>query len=97
MHVGFLPGGVGTDGGFCKLLHSSFLMGSEMNLGHHALPEEANNKPKVVRRRLRGKSSHVGGVDRETSPPPKRRKSLSLPGHLGGYQESSYFPRVGVG
>ena len=66
-------------------------------LGHHSRPEEVNDGPKVVRRRLRHKTPGHLVVGRGSSPPPKRRKWLSLPGPSRGYQESSYFPRVGEG
>ena len=69
----------------------------QREVGNHSLPEEVNDEPRVKRRRIRGKTPIHDVFGRGASPPPKRRKWLSLPGPQGGYQESSYFPRVGVG
>ena len=78
-------------------VHSKFFHGGLVGEGHHSLPEEVNDKPKVVRRRLRGKTPILNLVGREASPPPKQRKWLILPGPSRGSQENSHFPRVGVG
>ena len=54
------------------------------DMGHHSLPEEVNDEPRVMRRRIRGKTPLHVVVGRGASPPPKRRKWLSLPGPVGG-------------
>ena len=66
-------------------------------MGHHSLSEEVNDGPKVVRRRIRGKTPRHEVLGEVASPPPTRRKWLSLPGPSRGYQDNSHFPRVGVG
>ena len=66
-------------------------------VGDLLLPGGVDDAPRVVRMRLTGKMPPVHMRVREASPPPKRRKRLSLPGPSVGCQENSYFPRVGVG
>ena len=78
-------------------VHLQFNQGSVGQVGHHSRPEEVNDRPMGVRRRLTSKTPMHQVGDREASPPPKRRKWLPLPGPSRGCQESSYFPRIGVG
>ena len=68
-----------------------------LEAGDLPLSGGVEDTPRVIRRSLSRKTPpHELGI-REASPPPKRRKWLSLPGPFMGNQESSYFPRVGVG
>ena len=89
--------GIGNNSISFEVIHARIGHCGVGDVGHHSLPEEVNDGPKVVRRRIRGVTPVHEVVGREASPPPKRRKWLSLPGPLRGFQESSYFPRVGVG
>ena len=93
----FSPWDLGTGEGLGLLSHTLTVQCSGADEGHHSLPEEVNDRPKEVRRRLRGKTP-IHQVDgREASPPPKRRKWPILPGPSRGSQEDGRFPRVGVG
>ena len=91
------PWDLGTCGGFGQLSHILTIQNGGADEGHHSLPEEVNDRPKEVRRRFRGKTPVHQVVGVEVGPPTKRKKRLSLPGPCWGCQESSYFPRVGVG
>ena len=85
---------MGSPSGFGRAMHLPVM---HREVGHLSLPEEVKDEPRSVRRRIRCKMPLHAVVGRGASPPPKRRKWLSLPGPVEGYQESSYFPRVGVG
>ena len=80
-----------------RLCHNLSVQGGGVGEGHHSPPEEVKDRPKKVRRRLRGKTPihQVGGS--LASRPPKRRKWLFLPGPARGDQEGSCFPRIGLG
>ena len=90
----FPPWELGSGEGLGCFSHS---FSPDEDLGHHSPPGEVNDKPRLVRRRLRGKTPVLVVVGRVASPPAKRRKWLSLPGPSREHQESSHFPRVGVG
>ena len=91
------PWNLGSGDGFARLSHKLSVQGGGVGEGHHSPPEEVNDRPIKVRRRLRGKTPIHQVVGREASPPPKRRKWLFLPGPARGDQEGSHFPRIGGG
>ena len=62
------------------------------DLGHHSRPEEVNDGPRVIRRRIRGKTPRHEVLGEVASPPPKRRKWLSIPGPSGGYPGQQPLP-----
>ena len=84
------------DSNLLKVVHFRLNQGGLVHKGHHSLPEEVNDVPRRVRRRLLGEAP-VHHVGREAGGLPKRRKWLFLLGPLIGTKEDSHFPRVGVG
>ena len=93
----FSPWGLCSDSNSFEVVNLRLSQCGVGKAGHHSLPEEVNDGPKVVRRRIRGKTPVHEVLGKVASPPLKRRKWLFLPGPSRGYQESSHFPRVGVG
>ena len=64
----FLPWDFGSDTGFFNAVHSRFHQGGLVWEGHHSLPEEVNDEPSKVRRRLIGKTPiHQGTLVRRRS------------------------------
>ena len=90
----FHPWSLGSGECYGQLSH---LLTQDGELGHHSRPEEENDRPKVVRWRIRGKTPFHVVWEEWATPTPKRRKWLSLPGPSRGFQDSNHFPRVGVG
>ena len=56
-----LPWGFGNDSISSEVIHFRIGHCSLGDVGHHSLPEEVNDGPKVVRRRIRGKNSRSCG------------------------------------
>ena len=63
--------GLGNDFNSLEVVHFRLSYYGLGGVGHHSLPEEVNDGPRVVRRRIRGKTPIHQVIGREASPPPK--------------------------